>query len=403
MERIISFLCVIMFTTLASKAQDYTTKTSRQIYKYNIRTPENSNEVYVCGMSYAYLNDNEKSMKIAVMSDKNISCAIAFKTINCWPPYEEDKFILRLYLKNGEVLTTNTASYEPDDYFGISGTFSASSIGFISNKKNNFVNELERGKYVMSRLRLYDIIKISYDDNIIETPNFWSSATIDAMCKDLMAKTGDQGQYGSVQNVSTSKNQSNNSGTLAQTLCPDNNHPHMIDLGLPSGTKWACCNVGANKPEAYGDYYTWGDCTTRSTYNEITYKHYINSYNYQNLGKDIAGTQYDVAHVKWGGSWQMPSLAQRDELLRYCTYTWTTKNGINGGKFTGKNGKSIFLPAAGEYINSSLLSAGRYGCYWVSSQGGSYTLNANYLSLSGSASWNSGRRWWGLSVRPVAR
>ena len=400
MERIISFLCVVMFTTLASKAQDYyTPKTSHQIYEYEIE--DEDVEVYGCHMSHVYGNLDGKVIKLSVAAKKDHPCGLILRALFFNPTKKVNNNNIRLYLKNGEVLTNNLALYDKDHY----GCYLFTSNQFISNKKDNFANEYERGKYVMSRLRLYDIIKISINGEITETPNFWSSATIDAMCKDLMAKTGDQGQYGSVQNVSTSKNQSNNSGTLAQTLCPDNNHPHMIDLGLPSGTKWACCNVGANKPEAYGDYYAWGDYTTRSTYNENTYIHYINSYNYQNLGKDIAGTQYDVAHVKWGGSWQMPSLAQRDELLRYCTYTWTTKNGINGGKFTGKNGKSIFLPAAGEYINSSLLSAGRYGSYWVSSHGGSYsyTLNALYLSLSGSASWNSGRRWWGLSVRPVAR
>ena len=81
----------------------------------------------------------------------------------------------------------------------------------------------------------------------------------------------------------------------------------MIDLGLPSGTKWACCNVGANKPEAYGDYYAWGETQTKSTYSEQTYLYYKNGL-YQDVGSDIAGTQYDVAHVKWGGSCVMPSL-----------------------------------------------------------------------------------------------
>ena len=93
--------------------------------------------------------------------------------------------------------------------------------------------------------------------------------------------------------------------------CPDNRHPHLIDLGLPSGTKWACCNLGADKPEAYGGYYAWGEIEEKTFYNEVTYQYstgedtdgdgwYDKNRSYKNLGSDIASTQYDVAHVKWG-------------------------------------------------------------------------------------------------------
>ncbi|MBQ6064081.1 MAG: hypothetical protein IJK87_10720, partial [Prevotella sp.] len=115
------------------------------------------------------------------------------------------------------------------------------------------------------------------------------------------------------------------------TSCPDANHPHMIDLGLPSGTKWACCNVGATAPEQYGGYYAWGEVNEKSYYDWSTYIHCDGHYyDCHNLGSDIAGTQYDVAHVKWGGSWVMPSHAQQVELLNYCTSTWTTENGVYG-------------------------------------------------------------------------
>ena len=94
--------------------------------------------------------------------------------------------------------------------------------------------------------------------------------------------------------------------------CPDDNHPHAIDLGLPSGTLWACCNVGADKPESYGGYYAWGETEEKTTYNLSEYLYYQNG-SYLNLGSEIAGSSYDVAHVMWGGSWMMASKAQQDE------------------------------------------------------------------------------------------
>ena len=93
--------------------------------------------------------------------------------------------------------------------------------------------------------------------------------------------------------------------------CPDANHPHMIDLGLPSGTKWACCNVGATKPEDYGGYYAWGETETKYDYSWVTYSHCDRSQSTcYNLGSSICGTKYDVAHVKWGGNCQMPTYDQ---------------------------------------------------------------------------------------------
>ena len=113
--------------------------------------------------------------------------------------------------------------------------------------------------------------------------------------------------------------------------CPNDKHPHMIDLGLPSGTKWACCNVGATKPEGYGGYYAWGETEEKSIFNDVTYIYSIGddtngdgwyedyhskegTYGqWQQLGDDIAGTEYDVAHVKWGSPWRMPSFDQINE------------------------------------------------------------------------------------------
>lgn len=196
---------------------------------------------------------------------------------------------------------------------------------------------------------------------------------------------------------------SSTSNEVLRPVCPDNHHPHLIDLGLPSGSKWACCNVGATTPEGYGGYYAWGETETKSTYSESTYKYYSSSSGYQNLGSDIAATQYDVAHVKWGGSWQMPTYNQIKELKNNCTYTWTTENGVKGGKFTGPNGASIFLPAAGCRYDSGLL-AGSGGYYWSSTQYPSSSYNAYGLDFySRGAYADYYDRYYGQSVRPVVR
>ena len=184
--------------------------------------------------------------------------------------------------------------------------------------------------------------------------------------------------------------------------CPDNNHPHMIDLGLPSGTKWACCNVGAQKPEESGGYFAWGETEEKSTYNQSTYIHFDGlSHTYKDIGNDIAGTQYDTATANWGDSWVMPSLDQIKELLDNCTSVWTTENGL---RFTASNGTFIFLPAAGNRWDDDLRDAGSYGNYWSSSLVESYKDNAKYLYFfsSGYKELTDYPRCYGYSVRPVA-
>lgn len=150
----------------------------------------------------------------------------------------------------------------------------------------------------------------------------------------------------------------------AYPSCPDNNHPHMIDLGLKSGTKWACCNVGASKPEEYGNYYAWGENSAKSVYNQDTYLFYDSSTStYFDIGDDIADTKYDAATVNWGASWCMPNWKQCYELCEETTPKQTLINGVNGVKFIGKNGNSIFLPAAGGYLDSGPYGVGKYGGY----------------------------------------
>ena len=182
--------------------------------------------------------------------------------------------------------------------------------------------------------------------------------------------------------------------------CPNDNHPHAIDLGLPSGTKWCCCNVGASTPEDYGGYYAWGETSEKSVYNWDTYAYYNSNTGYVNIGSDIAGTQYDVAHVRMGAPWRMPSTAQQHELINNCSQQWTQKNGVKGIRVTGRNGGQIFLPAAGD--RGKLNNAGSYGFYWSSSLDPSsdyYACDMHFLS--GHWYWYSYFRSSGFSVRAV--
>ncbi len=177
-----------------------------------------------------------------------------------------------------------------------------------------------------------------------------------------------------------------------------------IDLGLPSGTKWASWNVGASAPEEYGGYYAWGETEEKDYYDWDTYTHCDGSRETcHHIGDDIAGTEYDVAHVKWGGSWRMPTRAQQDELRENCTREWTQQNGVNGSRVTGPNGNSIFLPAAGGRWRGYHNYEGTNGHFWSSSLNSDLEYGACYLGfVTYWWDWGNDRsRSYGNSVRPV--
>ena len=189
------------------------------------------------------------------------------------------------------------------------------------------------------------------------------------------------------------------------TSCPDSHHPHLIDLGLPSGTKWACCNVGAQKPEDYGGYFAWGETTEKTRYYWDTYTHCDGSQETcHDIGKDIAGTQYDAATVNWGSLWVMPSSEQMAEMKYYCTWKRTTQNGVNGTMFTGPSGGTIFLPAAGYRWNGYLNYDGSDGYCWTSSYYESDTYQAWHLEFGiGYVNMWHYSCGSGKSVRPVRK
>ncbi|MBQ3595781.1 MAG: DUF1566 domain-containing protein [Bacteroidales bacterium] len=174
---------------------------------------------------------------------------------------------------------------------------------------------------------------------------------------------------------------------------------YYVDLGLPSGVKWATCNVGASSPEDYGDYFAWGETSPKAEYS------WENSVTNGEQMSDISGdAQYDAATANWGGSWRMPTKEQMEELVEHCEWEWTQVNGVNGAKVIGPNGSCIFLPAAGFRDGSSLFHDGYDGFYW-SSTPYDYYYDLNYAYnlyfITGDEDVNLSYRYYGLTVRPI--
>lgn len=156
--------------------------------------------------------------------------------------------------------------------------------------------------------------------------------------------------------------------------------PEYVDLGLPSGTLWATCNVGAEVPEGRGDYFAWGETQPKDTYNWGTYQHCNGNYNLltKYCVKSSCGLNGfadsltvlepadDVATTCWGADWRMPTKEEWDELYRKTTVTTTAQNGVEGRLLTGVNGNSIFLPATGFCLEEEMICLG-LGVYWTSS------------------------------------
>ena len=196
-----------------------------------------------------------------------------------------------------------------------------------------------------------------------------------------------------------------------------NGHEY-VDLGLPSGTLWATCNIGATKPEEYGDYFAWGETSTKDTYDWTTYKYSkgdedeltkycddYSDYGYNGFTDSLTELQRgdDPATANWGRGWQTPSYEQWEELLANTTSKWTTQNGVEGRLFTSKkNGQSLFLPAAGRWV-PELRDVGSDGHYWSSSLDTGDPRSAwRFYFYSATCEMSSyGSRDDGLSVRAV--
>jgi len=185
-------------------------------------------------------------------------------------------------------------------------------------------------------------------------------------------------------------------GSQAQNTI--NGHEY-VDLGLPSGTLWATCNIGANSPEEAGDYFAWGETAPKSQYDSDNYSQ--DGYDGSEGNQELL-PEDDAATVNWGSEWQMPNVKQCIELYneKYTTTEWTTLNGVNCCKITSKsNGNSIFLPAA-SYSGSYVTYTDRC-LYWLretESSQQAYCMMYFYANTTGYGNLTS---WNGLHIRPV--
>ena len=210
-----------------------------------------------------------------------------------------------------------------------------------------------------------------------------------------------------VVNIILNPDSDDDTPTLPDTPTTDS---RAVDLGL--SVKWASCNVGATAPEEYGGYYAWGETEEKSDYSWDTYKYYNSTST--SMTKYCTRVAYgtvdnkttleptdDVATVKWGGSWRMPTNDEQQELKNKCTWTWTTLNGVSGYRVTGPNGNSIFLPAAGYRYGTEVYNQDPMGYYWPSSLDSDNYRAYYFVFYRGYYELFSTFRYSGFSVRPV--
>ena len=225
----------------------------------------------------------------------------------------------------------------------------------------------------------------------------------------------------------SSKKKFSSNGKSIVTISGQVEGHDYVDLGLPSGTKWATCNVGATKPTEYGDYFAWGETKPKVDYSWETYKwckntgkdswgdpiyeytKYCNDSNYGTVdNKTVLDAEDDAATANWGSAWRMPTRDEQYELIEGCDWEWVKDfngSGVRGRLGTSKkNGATIFLPAAGDRSSTDLDDAGYDGFYWSSSLS---ELNSSLAYCLYFFDYNIFRdndyRYSGQSVRAVLR
>lgn len=238
----------------------------------------------------------------------------------------------------------------------------------------------------------------------------------------IMAQTDNITRKQSEAKISTQSN----SSQIGRTNNSNNRNVHCghayVDLGLPSKTKWATCNIGANNPEQKGRYYAWGETMSKLNYTWDNYNDLLkkstspidpmrniwhrkeNFKKYSYTSSSFVRSLDDVATQSWGDGWQTPSLDDWIELKNNCSSQWITINGISGLKYTGRNGNYIFLPVTGAKRENE-TTADDYGLYWtceIDMDDYDTSEIADYWQISKEGSgYGSAARYIGLVIRPV--
>ena len=195
-------------------------------------------------------------------------------------------------------------------------------------------------------------------------------------------------------------------------VTPPDDH-EWVDLGLPSGTLWATCNLGATSPEEYGDYFAWGEVEPKEVYDWSTYKwcngadSTLTKYCIDGAcgivdNKTVLDPEDDAAYVNWGPSWRMPTMEQLLELKNICTTQRLEINGVMGALITGPNGNTVFFPLAGQINGSEYERVGNYGYFWSTDIFSDDSNVARYIYFNGAyfTAWNR-YRYFGFTIRAV--
>lgn len=265
---------------------------------------------------------------------------------SCEPQWGEDGYPLPLILKSehskGKTATSMVmkTALSRDVLFPVE-------VGLVLYEDGKYTStKYVAQKYVCGADWNYDASQTNFDA-LKSGKNYMAYPVIKIMGKELRADSA-------------------TSFALSLLTCPDNNHPHAIDLGLPSGLKWCCSNVDAKNPGGSGGFYSWGETKEKEKYTWRTYF----KVNKTNNGADffaynIAGTEYDVAHVKMGGTWRMPTVYEYCELMDNCNVEYTNWSSDIGFKLTATNGGSIFVPLAGAKNENGIVGKTTWGFYWL--------------------------------------
>ena len=397
-------------------------------------------------------------------SGQYASCSVTVKRIVS--SIQLNKTSLVLFRGTSNVSETLTATISPSDASNTSVTWTSSDTSVASVSPSGVVTGKAKGKatitvtanddsgvqatcevevkqYVTSislnetslSLEIGDEVTLSVTilpDNANDKTYTWSSSDNAIASVDNSGKVTAKAKGKST--IKVTANDGNGVDATCSVVvspkCPEG----AVDMGTTTaeGYKlyWATTNIGASKPEDYGDYYAWGETEPYySSQSPMTWKNGKTGYNWASYkwcnGSSSTFTKYntsssfgtvdnktvlepedDVAHVKLGGKWRMPTIAEWNELRTKCTWTWVTNyngSGINGRLVKATNGNSIFLPAAGYRVGTSLSGAGSYGFYWSPSLYADSPSGAWFVDFySDIADWASDYRYVGQSVRPVS-
>ena len=245
------------------------------------------------------------------------------------------------------------------------------------------------------------------DKSVVWSSDNTSAVTVDASGHITAVRAG-------IAVITVTTRDGGKTGTCTVTVTEQEDEYEWVDLELPSGLKWATCNVGADSPEEYGDYFAWGEVGPKSDYHWTTYSwsngtgKVLSKYNNQSTYGEVDNKMTldradDAAFANWDGIWRMPTREDFEELLEACTQTWETLNGVYGRRLTSRNnGKSIFFPAAGRMNGVGSFDEGVRGYYWSSSlHPGDPALAGGFFFLSTTGGTYHYHRYLGLTVRPV--